>query len=479
MNYFLIKQHDNDRHNKYHFQCSSEAINNNSNNNQNALNTMILDALSYQNKDIISVDLNSIRKIKHNRDRILSFNSKPSINNNHSQGIGIVNVIQQSLLNQVNTIIEAEYFNQQNKNEEMLMRRIPTTPYKILDAPKLIDDYYLNLIDWGRQNIIAVSLQNYVYLWNNETMKTATLCEERECICSVKWMENGTCLAVGLNDGSCDLYDVEKMELIRKMDGHSKRVSCLDWNNYNLTSGSKDSTIINHDVRVSNHIASILHSHSKEVCSLKWSIDRRLIASGGNDNAISIWDINKTQQPKIDLFHMSVEEEDSLNITNEEISPIFKLNYHKAAVRALAWCPYQRHVLASGGGVKDQSIKLWNCDSGILIKSTHTGSQVCSLLWNPHETELISSHGYSKNQIVIWNYSKMTRICELTAHKNRVLYLSLSPNGCSLVSGSGDESICFWSINDEKELESKKTSNNDQFKQNISTQNTLNGIHLR
>ena len=28
-------------------------------------------------------------------------------------------------------------------------RPIPKIPYKVLDAPSLLDDYYLNLVDWS------------------------------------------------------------------------------------------------------------------------------------------------------------------------------------------------------------------------------------------------------------------------------------------------------------------------------------------
>ena len=32
--------------------------------------------------------------------------------------------------------------------------------------PGLLDDFYLNLLDWSAQNIVAVGLQASVYLWN-------------------------------------------------------------------------------------------------------------------------------------------------------------------------------------------------------------------------------------------------------------------------------------------------------------------------
>lgn len=34
-------------------------------------------------------------------------------------------------------------------------RHVPTTQERILDAPELMDDYYLNLLDWSGQNLVG------------------------------------------------------------------------------------------------------------------------------------------------------------------------------------------------------------------------------------------------------------------------------------------------------------------------------------
>ena len=39
-------------------------------------------------------------------------------------------------------------------------------PERILDAPELVNDYYLNLLDWSADNRLAVALGADVYLWN-------------------------------------------------------------------------------------------------------------------------------------------------------------------------------------------------------------------------------------------------------------------------------------------------------------------------
>ncbi len=54
-------------------------------------------------------------------------------------------------------------------------RNIPKVPFKVLDAPALQDDFYLNLVDWSQTNILAVGLGSSVYLWSANTNKVTKL----------------------------------------------------------------------------------------------------------------------------------------------------------------------------------------------------------------------------------------------------------------------------------------------------------------
>lgn len=38
------------------------------------------------------------------------------------------------------------------------VRKISKIPFKVLDAPELQDDFYLNLVDWSSQNVLSVGL---------------------------------------------------------------------------------------------------------------------------------------------------------------------------------------------------------------------------------------------------------------------------------------------------------------------------------
>ena len=49
------------------------------------------------------------------------------------------------------------------------LRSVCKTPYRVLDAPELADDFYLNLVDWSSTNVLGVGLGSCVYLWTRPT----------------------------------------------------------------------------------------------------------------------------------------------------------------------------------------------------------------------------------------------------------------------------------------------------------------------
>jgi len=67
-------------------------------------------------------------------------------------------------------------------------------------------------------------------------------------------------------------------------------------------------------------------------------------------------------------------------------------------------------------------------------------------MFSKNVNELISTHGYSLNQIIAWRYPSMQKLATLTGHNMRVLYLSMSPDGQTVVTGAGDETLRFWNL---------------------------------
>ena len=305
-------------------------------------------------------------------------------------------------------------------------RRISKVPFKVLDAPALQDDFYLNLVDWSAHNVLAVGLGACVYLWSACTSKVTKLCDlsvSEDTVTGVSWAQRGTHLAVGTNKGEVQLWDTTKCKKVRSMTGHTARVGTLAWTGPILASGSRDRLIYLRDVRVQSPFTDKLSNHRQEVCGLKWSFEEpSFLASGGNDNNLHVFD------------------------SRNPCEPLHKFSEHTAAVKAIAWSPHQHGLLASGGGTADRCIRFYNTMSGTSLNKIDTGSQVCNLAWSQNCNEIVSTHGYSLNQIVVWRYPSMSKVATLTGHTFRVLYLAMSPDGSTVVTGAGDETLRFWQI---------------------------------
>ena len=65
-------------------------------------------------------------------------------------------------------------------------------------------------------------------------------------------------------------------------------------------------------------------------------------------------------------------------------TPLPLLSFSHAISQALAWCPFQSNLLASGGGTADRCIKTWNTLTGAMLNSVDTKSQVRWGLCCPH-----------------------------------------------------------------------------------------------
>ncbi|KAL5269841.1 hypothetical protein ACHWQZ_G003343 [Mnemiopsis leidyi] len=317
------------------------------------------------------------------------------------------------------------------------LRKIPRLPYKVLDAPELQDDFYLNLVDWSYFNVLTVGLSASVYLWSACTSQVTRLCDlscEGDTVTSVGWSDRSSnILAVGTNRGCVQLWDTQAQKRTAIFESHESRAGALAWNGDLLCSGSRDRFIIQRDVRTPPHQFKKLTGHKQEVCGLKWSPDRQHLASGGNDNKLFVWN-------------------------QSSLAPVQKYSDHVAAVKAIAWSPHQHGLLASGGGTADQYIRFWNTLTGQPLQSVHTGSQVCNLAWSKTTHEFVSTHGYSQHQILVWKYPSLQQVVCLTGHHCRVLYLAMSPDGQSIVTGAGDETLRFWNVFNKSRLQKESRS---------------------
>ncbi|KAF8577633.1 WD40 repeat-like protein [Ramaria rubella] len=311
-------------------------------------------------------------------------------------------------------------------------RKIPSQPERVLDAPGMVDDFYLNLLSWSTTNVVAVALSETTYIWRADTGAVTQIAEapEGSYVSSVSFSNDGMFLAIGMGTGEVELRDVETGTKLRTMAGHQGQIACMSWNGHIVSSGCGDGSIWHHDVRVARHKVCELLGHTGEVCGLEWRADGEYIASGGNDNVVNVWDAR--------MGDAGSDHDGEAAMTKRT---------HTAAVKGLSWCPWQPALLATGGGTSDATLHVWNITTGARIHSVKTPSQITSVKFAPHKKEIFTTHGYPTNSLMIHAYPSMDRVAEIRdAHDSRVLFSQVSPQGDVVCTGAGDENLKFWRL---------------------------------
>ena len=299
--------------------------------------------------------------------------------------------------------------------------RIVINPLRVIYCPSISDDFYSNLIDWSMQNVYY-STENAVFSYNFYTEATHKLLQVPTYnVTSLKFSPAHHTLCVGTSVGILSFLDLSTGRATRHL-YHKSRVGVLEMLGSNLVTGSRDRKSKLVDLRVKLPVLSLC-APFQAVCGLSATERGTLLASGGNDNRVFVYDIRECS------------------------TPFASLNAHRAAVKALSWRPGSLSQFVSGGGTADKSIKHWDINAEEpLVRSYDFESQICNLRWL-RNNKILSTFGYSNDDIKLLKHFVPQRC--FRGHKNRVIHFAVDEAEQFFVSGSSDSTIRFWPVEGE------------------------------
>lgn len=180
---------------------------------------------------------------------------------------------------------------------------------------------------------------------------------------------------------------------------------------------ARDSLLTN--LQKQQRLNGFLEGHTQGIRALAYSADGKILASGGSDNTIILWDT-----------------EMRLRIGDPLVG-------HQNAINSLAFSSDGRTLIS---GSLDKTIRFWDTTSGLEVVSPLVlDSEVWSIAMSPDGTQFAS--GDRNGTVQFWDAATHRPLGEpLTGHSDIVYSLGFSPDGTLLASASGDSTIRLWDL---------------------------------
>jgi len=205
-----------------------------------------------------------------------------------------------------------------------------------------------------------------------------------------------------------------------------------------------------------------LEGHQDRVWSVAISPDARLVASGGQDSMIRLWDAQTGQMLQTLRGHdaerrvydlaffpdgqrlASASQDETVAIWDIRSGQIIRRwDAESGLLWALAISPNGQYILTGG---QNGLLKLWNAQDGTLLHTMrgHISSIIAVAI---SSDGLRMASGGADRLVRLWDLASGKLEATLVGHSDVVAALAFSQDGHYLLSGAADLSILMWDIN--------------------------------
>ena len=316
------------------------------------------------------------------------------------------------------------------------------------------------------QPLVPRAPSDKVQLLDTDTHSTWSIpTEHRNGINALALSEDGSTLASG-GDGTIQLWDTDTGRFLSLLRGHTSKVWQLSFSADGsvLASGSADNVIRLWDTNSGHLLLSIPTGYTGSGFALAFSADGAMLASGSPDGIIHLWNTSNGHLKSALIGHTDgittlIFSSDGRTLASGGLDNTIRLwnarthrqvltiAEHTDIVHPLAFSP-DGTILVSAS--RDKTLRFWDVPNGHQLASNHTGhwGPVTALSISPDGSTLASVSGDWDEWVYLWDMNKGHHLATLAGHKSSGEVLVFSRDSKILACGYGDGTIRLWNVSD-------------------------------
>ncbi|MFG6098311.1 hypothetical protein SPB21_23835 [Leptothoe sp. ISB3NOV94-8A] len=336
--------------------------------------------------------------------------------------------------------------------------------------------------DTTGQFFATASADGNAHIWSVKDGSSTSFDHEGQTLLGVSFSADRKYLATAAADQTARVWDLETGQQVHKLKGHSNQVLSVSFNtdpqkSHILATSSEDGSVLTWDIS-DKKVAGFTKKDNNTFRTIQFSPTGKHLVAGAVDGSLYIWDFTEQNSPLLIDQMLDKATPASFNLHERQINSVHfsrdgklvasgsadgsivifdifqkkinrRIKFDKPTnIWDIDFNPNKKHIASVNAS--DGTVRIWDLDGNLVESRLSTNDKALHTVKYNDDGTYIAAGGAS-GQVTVWDDNKNKVLQDFEVHSSPILDLIFTPDNKYLVTASADESIVVIDLTAQKE----------------------------